>query len=236
MDNGLFSPVGAQSSDSESLDFIFKTLLSGMFFFEIVQVKAVRGNAPSLVVDVLPLLSRTDRTGAQIDNSIIYSIPVWRLQRGGSAIIMNPVVGDIGVIAVCDRDTSLVVANRKQSVPSSKRTHSKSDSIYFGGVLNMPPSQFIEFSDGSINVTSPNPVNITCSKANITAPDGVEMTTPLLKVSGMIEAGGDIIDNSSSQSVTVKQARDAYNDHTHNVSGVQSGGDTKTSSTTSDPT
>ena len=56
------------------------------------------------------------------------------------------------------------------------------------------------------------------------------MNTHLLKVSG------DIQDNASSQSSTVKNLRDNYNNHKHSVSGVQSGGSTINSNATDKPT
>lgn len=230
MADNLFTPTSAQTSEAESFSYIFKILLSGAFFIELVEVLAVRGVAPNLVVDILPLVTRTDPSGAMIDNSPVFNVPVWRLQRGDSAVIMDPVAGDIGLATICDRDNSIVRINRKQSVPGSKRTHSKSDAVYLGGVLNGQPSQFIEFADGAINITTPNPVNINCSSVNITAPDGVNMTTPLLKVSGNIQ------DNSGTQSSTVKNLRDNYNDHKHLVSGVQSGSSTVNSNTTDKPT
>lgn len=230
MADNLFTPTSAQTSEAESFSYIFKILLSGAFFIELVEVLAVRGVAPNLVVDILPLVTRTDPSGAMIDNSPVFNVPVWRLQRGDSAVIMDPVAGDIGLATICDRDNSIVRINRKQSVPGSKRTHSKSDAVYLGGVLNGQPSQFIEFADGAINITTPNPVNINCSSANITAPDGVNMTTPLLKVSG------DIQDNYGTQSSTVKNLRDNYNSHKHPVPGVQSGSSTVDSNTTDKPT
>lgn len=236
MADNLFTPTSAQVSDAESQKFIFERLLSGAFFIELVQVVAVRGEMPNLVVDVLPLVARTDQSGAMLDNSSVFNVPVFRLQRGGSAIIMNPVAGDIGMMAVCDRDNSIVRANLKQSVPGTRRTHSKSDGLYLGGFLNQPCTQYIEFADGAINITSPNPVNITCSKVNVTAPDGVEMTTPLLKVSGAIQAGGDITDNSGIQASTMKQLRDNYDAHKHSVENVQGGTSTITSNVTDKPT
>lgn len=232
MNENLFTPTNAQASNAESFSYAFERLMTGLFFIEIVKVKEVRGVAPNLVVDVLPLVSRTDRAGSMIPNSIIYNIPVFRLQRGNSAIIMNPVTGDIGMIAVCDRDNSVARANLAQSVPGSSRTHSKSDALYFGGFLNGQPTQFIEFTDGAINITSPNPVNITCSKANITAPDGVEMQTPLLHVSGDITADGNITDNAGTQAASLKELRDKYNSHDHDVVNVQGGSSTITSNTT----
>ncbi|CNI61687.1 phage baseplate assembly protein [Yersinia bercovieri] len=231
--SNLYSETQNQSNDSDAFASSFNKLLNSNYFIRLATVTAVRGVAPDLVVDVLPLVadvSSSDRT--IIQGSQIYNIPVWRLQRGGSAIIMDPVAGDIGLIAVSDVDISVARATRKESVPGSLRTHSQSDATYFGGVLNGQPTQFIEFADGAINITSPNPVNITCSKANITAPDGVEMQTPLLHVSGNITADGNITDNAGTQAASLKELRDKYNAHDHDVVNVQGGSSTITSNAT----
>lgn len=217
MADNLFTPTSAQTSDAESLQYVFKKLLSGAFFIELVTVLEMRGTAPNLVVDVLPLVTRTDPSGAIIDNSPIYNIPVFRLQRGGSAIIMNPMPGDIGMIAICDRDNSLARENLKQSLPATKRTHSKSDALYLGGFLNSEPTQYIEFAD---------------NKLNIVAPFGVNVTTPEMHVTGNITAGGNITDNNGSQGASLKALRDNYNQHKHPVAGVQSGNSTVTSNPT----
>lgn len=241
MMENFFTPPGGNSNDAESFKFVFDKLLNGKFFLELAMVTKVSGEAPNLVVDVMPLVTQTDHTGAMIKNSTIYNVPVFRLQRGNSAVIMNPVPGDIGMIAVCDRDNSVVRANRSQSVPGSRRTHSKSDALYLGGFLNEQPSQYIEFADNQINIVSPGDVNVTCQKATVTAPGGVDMTTPLLKVSGGIEAGeniiaaGDIIDNSGTQSASIKQLRDAYDDHDHKINDIQTGSGSVTSEKPGNP-
>lgn len=234
--NNPYSQSQNQSNDSDAFASSFNKLLNSNYFIRLATVTAVHGEAPNLVVDVLPLVAdvrSSDRT--IIQGSQIYSIPVWRLQRGGSAIIMDPVVGDIGLIAVSDVDISVARATRKESVPGSLRTHSQSDAIYFGGVLNGQPTQFIEFADGAINITSPNPVNITCSKATVIAPDGVEFTTPLAHFSGDIKADGNITDNARSQSASLKTLRDKYDGHKHPVTDVQTGASTVTSNVTDSP-
>ncbi|HCR2016784.1 TPA: phage baseplate protein [Enterobacter asburiae] len=220
MADHLFTPTSAQTSDAENLSYVFKKLLSGAFFIELVEVTAIRGAAPNLVVDVIPLVTRTDPSGATIQNSEIFNVPVFRLQRGMSAVIMNPVPGDIGMIAICDRDNSIARANRKQSVPGSKRMHSKSDALYLGGFLNQAPTQYVEFAD---------------NKINIVAPYGVNITTPDMYVSGNVRAGGDITDNVGTQSASLKTLRDKYDQHKHQVPGVQTGGSTVTSNTTDKP-
>lgn len=169
MADHLFTPTSAQTSDAENLSYVFKKLLSGAFFIELVEVTAIRGTAPNLVVDVMPLVTRTDPSGATIQNSEIFNVPVFRLQRGMSAVIMNPVPGDIGMIAICDRDNSIARANRKQSVPGSKRMHSKSDALYLGGFLNSQPAEYVEFTSSGINIKSPGTVNINGLKV---LPDG----------------------------------------------------------------
>lgn len=234
--NNNYSGQENQSNDANAFASSFKKLLTSNYFINVVEVMAVRGVAPNLVVDVLPLVAEVKSDGGgMIQGSQIFNIPVWRLQRGNSAVIMNPVAGDIGMIAICDNDTSVVRANRKESVPGSKRTHSRSDAIYLGGILNGQPTQFIEFADGAINITTPNPVNVTCSKATIVAPDGVEITAPLAHFSGNITADGNITDNAGTQSASLKSLRDKYDSHKHQVTGVQSGSSTVTSNTTDSP-
>lgn len=236
MENNQFTPTSAQMNDAESMAYAFDMLMSGYFFIEMVKVLDIRGKAPNIVVDILPLISRKDKSGTLIENSPIYDVPIFRLQRGNSAIIMNPVPGDIGMIAICDRDTTLVRANLKESPAGSSRRHSKSDAVYLGGFLNREPDQVIEFADGAINIRTSNPVNINCSSANITAPDGVTVTTPVMHVTGSITADGDITDNNSSQTASLKSLRDNYNLHKHMVSGVQSGDSTVTSNLSDKPT
>jgi len=157
---------------------------------------------------------------------------------------MDPVPGDIGLIAVCDTDTSVSRQARKESVPGSKRNHSLSDAIYLGGVLNQAPTQFIEFADNVLRIITPNPLKVECAnaevtatesatlntkKATINASEGMEANTPKLKVSGDIEAGGNITDNAGSNAKTLADLRDGHNDHEHDVEGVESGGATVTS-------
>lgn len=160
LDTNQFTPTRAQINDAESIAYAFDMLLSGKYFIEIVMVMGTRGEDENLVVDVLPLVSRQDRLGAPIKNSVVYDIPVFRLQSGNSAVVMDPRPGDIGQILVNDRDTTLVRANRKESPPASARTHSKSDAIYLGGLLNMKPTEFVKFTGSGINIKSPGTVNI----------------------------------------------------------------------------
>lgn len=58
MDKQLFTPTPAQVSEAQSQEYIFEMMMSGYFFIELARVQEVRGKAPDLVVDALPLLTR----------------------------------------------------------------------------------------------------------------------------------------------------------------------------------
>lgn len=62
----------------------------------------------------------------------------------------------------------------------------------------------------------------------INASESIFANTPLFK------CAGDIVDNCNSNTKTVKQLRDAYNDHDHEVKEVQSGESTITSEKTAE--
>ncbi len=156
----IYTPPNAQTSDAEAFAFNFSRLLNSNFFIELVKVTAVKGTSPNITVDVLPLVTQTDPTGAMIENSVIYGCPVFRLQRGASAIIMDPVVGDIGIIAVCDQDITTARTSREPSVPGSNRRHSKADALYLGGFLNSQPTEYVQFTGSGINIKSSGTVNI----------------------------------------------------------------------------
>jgi len=64
---------------------------------------------------------------------------------------------------------------------------------------------------------------INATKVTIVASEEVFADTPVLRCSG------DIIDNSGSNTTTLKNLRDAHNDHDHVVKNVQSGSSSPTS-------
>ena len=165
----FYQPPSSNTSDAEAFAFNFHRLLSSKFFVELVKVTAIHGEAPNLTVDILPLLTQVDPTGAMIETSVIYGAPVFRLQRGASAVIMDPAPGDIGLALICDGDTTIVRANREPSVPGGRRRHSRSDAVYLGGVLNAVPTEYVKFNGNGIDVKSPGTVNINGLKI---LPDG----------------------------------------------------------------
>lgn len=167
-------------------------------FITLAIVKGVSENGET--VDVQPMVHGFTGAGEKIEQSDIHEIPVWRLQRGNSSIKMRPVIGDIGIIVIADRDISAVKEAKTPNLPNSNRAHSYADAIYLGGVLNQEPTQYIDFSDIGLIVTAPNGLII---NGNVT-------------VNGMISLSGDVV-----------AAGISLDGHLHG--GVESGGSTTSS-------
>lgn len=151
-------------TDANVQAFMMQQMLMSNAFITLAVVDEVSEDGD--IVSVKPMIDGFTGSGDRIPKTIIYGVPVWRLQRGASAVIMTPVAGDIGLIAICDRDISGVKATRESSLPGSNRTHNYADAIYLGGVLNADPSQYVRFANDGIDIVSPLSVNINAPMAS----------------------------------------------------------------------
>lgn len=175
------------SSDANAQQFLMSQFLLGKAFITLAIVVSV--NDDGSVVSVKPMVEGFTGGGDVIPNSIIHGVPVWRLQRGNSAVKMKPLPMDIGLIAICDRDITSVKKNKSPSLPGSNRSHSYSDAIYLGGVLNAEPSQYIDFKDDGIDVVSPLKVNVNGQSVSITAEDQVAINASAIILNGSVVQG-----------------------------------------------
>ncbi len=141
--------------------FLVEQLLNKSNTATLVQVKSV--NLTTLTVDVVPLVSQVAGDNTLMPHTTIFGIPFVRVQGGANAVIINPKVNDIGLAVFADHDISVVKETKKESPPGSKRRFAMSDGVYIGGLLNGTPTQFIEFTDTGITVTSPMIVTINAS-------------------------------------------------------------------------
>lgn len=158
MADGYFGQQGITSNTSElnALDFLIDQKLGQVRTNVAVKVIAVHGGgvgAPP-TVDLQPLVNQIDGQGNQTPHGIIYGVPTTRSQGGGSTIINDPKVGDIGLMAIADRDISALKANEgAQSNPGSFRTHDMADGVYVGPMINPAvPNQYIQFTDTGVKV------------------------------------------------------------------------------------
>jgi hypothetical protein len=151
-----------RGSDFNALDFVIRQIIAGKAFTSIVQVKSVTAGGTSYpsIVSVQPMVNQVDGFGNSQAHGTIYNIPCFRLQSGLGAVILDPIVGDIGVAIMCDRDISNVKATKEVSNPGTFRHHSWSDGIYFGSVLGGPVSQYVQITQAGISVQSTGTISL----------------------------------------------------------------------------
>jgi hypothetical protein len=141
---------GFASDDYNRFTFIVRSLMNRMATMTLVQVKATSGQT----VDILPLVSQIDGAGNKVSHGVIHNAPVFRLQGGKSAVIIDPVVGDIGLAIFAHNDISSAKKNKGEALPGSRRKFDWADAIYLGGLLNADPTSWIKFlPSGEINIT-----------------------------------------------------------------------------------
>jgi hypothetical protein len=208
-DSGYSGPLDhhSEGSDYNALSFLVQQLLGRAATTTLVQVVACTnagGLAAVGVVDVHPMVAQIDGVGNITPHGVIYGLPYMRLQGGANAVIIDPVVGDIGLAVICAQDISKVKATKKEGPPGSRRRFDLADGLYIGGVLNAVPTSFIRFGSDGVYITSP-------TKVTLTAPD-IELVGNT-NVTGTVIASGDVTGNGTHL-------------HTHTHSGVTTGGGT----------
>lgn len=135
-------------------NFVIQQMLTGVQTALPVKIIAVYPNNDFAgIVDIQPLVQQIAANNEVIDHGVIHNVPYSRIQGGVNAIIIDPVIGDIGIAIFCSRDISSVKKSRKIAPPNSKRLHSFSDALYIGGILNATPTRFIKFTDTGITIT-----------------------------------------------------------------------------------
>lgn len=145
------------AGEYNQLLFMIRQVLSKVNVAALCEVVAVSGGGvgPVGYVDLQPLVNQVDGFGNAIPQGVLHNIPYMRIQGGANAIIIDPQIGDIGAAVFSDRDISSVKATGKQANPGSRRRFDVADGLYFGGMLNGTPTQYIQFLANQINIVSP---------------------------------------------------------------------------------
>lgn len=172
-----------------------------------VQVVAVRSAgelAEAGFIDVQPLVNQVDGAGNQVPHGVIHNVPYIRMQGGANAVIMDPVVGDIGICGFCTHDISVVKSTKKAANPGSKRRFDYADAVYIGGILNGVPTQFIRFYSGGIEVVSPTKVRLAAPVIELAATDHISNTAPQVSTT----ASTSITETTASYSLSASSAAD----------------------------
>ncbi|EPG4849223.1 TPA: phage baseplate assembly protein domain-containing protein [Klebsiella michiganensis] len=117
-----------------------------------------------------------------------------------------------------DRSNPVVIATNHQGYRHSDLSPGETVMYNQWGLYIQLTENGISIDAKGQDVTINNAKNLTA-----TATEQVKLITPKLLVTG------DVIDNCETNDKTLKQLRDAYNDHDHEVKGVEQGNDAITS-------
>jgi hypothetical protein len=205
-----FRDAATGGSQYTTLAFLIRQQLGKVRTATIVQVLAVSndgGVSPVGTVDVQPLVHQTDGAGNVTALPTVYGVPYVRLQGGANAVILDPVVGDLGIALFGDRDLSAVIATKAAAAPGSNRRNSLADALYIGGILNGVPQQYVRFSAEGVAIVSPTAIDLQAPAITL---DGAVRVTGAQTNDSTINAQGDVTGQGTSL-------------HTHKHTGVTTG-------------
>lgn len=216
------------ASEVGRMDYIIRSALSGLrtaIPVKIISVTNSGGVSAIGKVSVQPLVSSVDGNGKAWDHGVIHNVPYMRIQGGSNGIILDPVVGDVGIATVCDRDISTVKNTGAVAAPGSNRKNDMSDMVYLMTIIGAAPTQYVQFNSSGITILSPTKVKINAPNVEINAGTECKITAPTITLNGAInQTSGSAATFSGSMTVTGDVTAAGTSVHTHKHGGVQTGG------------
>lgn len=180
------APFAAQYDPDQAQEYIILRLLRRIHTATPVKVLAVHpGTNRAGTVDVQPLILDQDTNGRVIPQTPAYGLPYLRMQGGRSGLVIDPVVGDIGLAVFAERDTSNVVRTRKEGAAPTDRTYSSADGFYLGGFLNDAPAQYLTMDEDGVAIYTPDTLAMEGHA-------GVTITAPSTDVQGDASVSGNL--------------------------------------------
>lgn len=201
-DPGVYGQWSPQdfATEYQALAFVIERILSQGAVCAWVQVVSC-SNSGSVsavgTVEVRPLVNQVVPGGVPVPHGVLTEVPYLRLQGGTSAVIIDPVAGDIGLALFASRDSSLVrkaalgigLALGKLFNPGSRRQYDWADGVYLGGILNAVPTQYVQISPAGITLSSQQQITLTAPTITIDGSNAVN-------ISGLVDANGAQISTS----------------------------------------
>lgn len=167
----LGAPFEAQFDSGRLQEYVITQLIRKIKTVDLVKVLAVYPTEGTVgFVDVQALVQQQATNGVVIDNVPIYRLPYLRLQGGKSALILDPVVDDLGVAMFAQRDITTAIATRAEGPAPTNRAYDAGDGLYLGGFLNQDATQWLRFFPT----------------------DGAELKTPLLTIDAEVRTTGNV--------------------------------------------
>lgn len=188
MSNGL--KMGARPSDFvDSLNALLYIInkevdkVKTMILVRVVGVNTVETAVRKVdTIDVIPVIQEVDANNEAVPLDIIPNIKYIRWQFGNNAIKAVPAIGDIGIMIISKKDASRISIN--SGIVTTKREYCLQDGVYIGGLLgfNSEPTQFIDFTENGIDITSDKDLTINVKNATINASESASVISPVVNL------------------------------------------------------
>lgn len=170
---------GSLSSGYNSQTFLIDRMLNARH--TAMPVKVMRapydsnGNAippgtvgPTGFIDVLPMVNQLDGNGNATPHGTVYGVPYARLNGGNTALIVDPAVGDIGIMTIAESDISSVKATKAPANPGSRRRNDFADGLYIGSILTGTPTQYVAATASGLVIADKNGNTVTMGSGGMT--------------------------------------------------------------------
>ena len=204
-----FDQYTDSASLGNALEFLATQVTRRMHTCTMVRVSAVHPGDNGIVgtVDVTPLINQRTVTGESVPHTTVYGLPYIRIQGGTSALIIDPVIGDLGVCLFADRDISAFKASLDAGAPPTLRAYDMADGIYLGGWnAGTAPVQSVTVNadgvtieagpDGTLTENAANAVTTITSiwtqilNGLVVGADTIEFTVPEFTIIGNLHVTG----------------------------------------------
>lgn len=193
------------ATEYQTWEFLISQAIARMATCAWVQVVSCSNSgAASAVgtVTVQPLVNQMAGAGAPVAHGQITQMPYWRLQGGASAVILDPVAGDIGLALFASRDSSLVrraalgigLALGRLFNPSTARQYDWGDGVYLGGMLNGAPTRWVRFSATGVEIVDPQQITLTAPTIALNGSTAINLTGPVNANGAQISTAGEVTD------------------------------------------
>lgn len=165
------APFETQFHEGRMQEWIIQRLIRQIHTATLVKVLKVYPAAGAVgFVDVQPLIQQQTTNNVVIDSAPMYRMPFMRVQGGQSALIIDPVAGDLGLAVFCERDITAVVRTQDEGPAPTNRAYDAGDGVYLGGFLNQDPQQWLKFAPTG----------------------GSELVSPLFSIDGEVRTTGNV--------------------------------------------
>ena len=133
-------------------------------------------DADNQKVTVKPLITQIDADNNKIELPEIFEIPYFRYSAGRTAVKLDPVAGDIGIMIAFKSDSNNIkIGDNNQILPATFLNYPMYSGIYIGGMLNNEPENYIEIKDDSITINANKSVVINCQNAEVNADENISL-------------------------------------------------------------